>query len=143
MMERAAALWHDPGVTAVTPDLIGLLMRRDPKASASTQASHRRILNGFFSFAGDRGIRQNNPVARVKVLRAAAHSDDIQIVSPAQCRDLLVAMKEHAPILVPANAIGLFDGLRVGELHRPAWEHVRLSRGLIFGAPKVLFQGSA
>lgn len=128
---RAAAMWGGVRVCDVTPAMIGTAMRANPRASASTQASYRRILHGFFGHAVDSEIRPDNPVAKVKSPRSPTHADDTIILTPHQSRDLLAAVQEHAPILMPAVAIGMFAGLRSGEIQRLTWEDVKLDRGLI------------
>lgn len=130
-LDRAAALWGDPKAASVTPEHVGAMMKRDPKATASTQASHRRILHGFFGFAVEQEIRPDNPAAKVKAPRIAAHSDDIEILTPAECRGLIVAAHHYAPTMIPALAIQLFAGVRSGELQRLTWADVRMDRGLI------------
>ena len=131
VLRHAVALWGDIRVCEIAPVMVGAAMRANPRASASTQASYRRILHGFFGYAMDMGIRADNPAAKVKAPRSAAHADDTVILMPAQSRDLLAAVQEHAPILMPAVSIGMFAGLRSGEIQRLTWEDVKLDRGLI------------
>lgn len=131
VLTRAIAAWGDIRVCDVSHAMIIGAMRANPNATASTQASYRRILHGLFVYASDMGIREDNPVAKVKSPRAATHADDTVILTPHQSRDLLAAAQEHAPILMPAVAIGMFAGLRSGEIQRLTWEDVKLDRGLI------------
>lgn len=131
VLKRAIECWGDIRICDVSHAMIMGAMRANPKATASTQASYRRILHGLFVYACDVGIREDNPVAKVKTPRTPTHSDDTVILTPEQCRALLAAVQEHAPIMTPAVAIGMFAGLRSGEIQRLTWQDVKLDRGLI------------
>ncbi len=130
-MKRAVKSWGDIRVVDVHPSMVGAVIHGGAKSTPSSQASYRRILHGFFAYAVDMGIREDNPAAKVKSPRISAHSDETVILAPEQCRVLLAAVMDRAPVMMPAVAIGMFAGLRGGEIHRLTWEDVRLSRGLI------------
>lgn len=98
--------------------------------SPSTQQHRRAMLTAVFNQAMRDGILSTNPAMLIKAHRARAKPLP-GILTPDQAAAYLAAIRTHAPAMLAADAIGLFAGLRIAEIHRLDWSAVRLDRGHI------------
>lgn len=131
ILMMAIQRWGDVLVSQVTSDMVSDLVFGPQGISGVTRNNYRSRISVFFSWAAEQGWCASNPALKVKAPRHKAYADEIGILSPAQARDLLAAVAEMAPALLPATAIGMFAGLRSAELQRLTWDEVWLSRGVI------------
>jgi integrase len=53
------------------------------------------------------------------------------VFTPADLREILAALVEHRPDLIPAIVIAAFCGLRTAEIQRLDWREVRLTQGCV------------
>jgi len=89
-----------------------------------------RHLSAFFSFCEKSGWITSNPAKRIR--RFKTPEPPKGVLSIADTEKLLKSAAENAPLLIPYLAIGLFAGLRPGELMRIKasslmGDHIRLS----------------
>lgn len=104
----------------------------NPDHSPSTIRGYKTRLGTFFNWCVDEGLLVRNPVAKIRV--DGVKRGAITFFNAAQCRRLLETAKESDPGLVPLLAIGMFAGVRLGEMRgqvdKPGltWEEVYLDR---------------
>ena len=100
------------------------LAKYDKPASRNATIRH---LRAFFRWTGKRGWRDGDPTEQVD--KAREIDETISILSLPQTRKLLGACAADAECrpLLAAIAIGLFAGLRTGELAALDWQDVHLT----------------
>ncbi|RYG99424.1 MAG: hypothetical protein EON58_04015 [Alphaproteobacteria bacterium] len=133
---RILPKWEGVMVADVSPEMVGAEIHgtgaRGKALSEQTKVNARRMMHGFFAYAVGQEWRPDNPVLKLMRTKAKAGSHlEVAVLTPEQSRRLIAAAAEHEPDLLPAVAIGLFAGLRSGELERLSWGEVWLERGLI------------
>lgn len=86
-----------------------------------------RHLRAFFRWTGKRGWRDGDPTVQIDKTREI--DDTVSILTVPQARKLLAACAadEECRPLLTSIAIGLFAGLRTGELASLDWENVHLT----------------
>jgi integrase len=86
-----------------------------------------RHLRAFFRWAAKRGWREDDPTEQIDKTREI--DDRVSILAIPQARKLLAACTtdEECKPLLASIAIGLFAGLRSGEIAGLDWENVHLS----------------
>jgi integrase len=92
---------------------------------AVNRNTFRAYLSVLFSYAVERGWCQQNPVAKIKKVKAVT---SIGILSPEQFAKGLEAASEET---LPYWLIGGFAGLRRAEIERLEWKDIRFDSGLI------------
>lgn len=87
-------------------------------ADAGNLVGALKLLKRIFSAALDRDLIGRNPAARVRVERTPNGDDgDVQkFLSPAEMRQLIDTSKAKEPDWLPAVLLGLYGGLRWGEV---------------------------
>ena len=100
--------------------------------AAETVRGYRTRLATFFNWCKDEGLIGSNPADGVKIKARAQKT--ISYLNTEQCRTLLMTAKHNDPALVPNIALGLFAGVRAGEIagqkdkRGVAWEEIYLDR---------------
>lgn len=103
--------------------------------TASTRNKYKRLLHGFFRFAKRKGYLEQNPVADIE--SAIEDERQTEIYSVPQVESMLNAAQATAPDTVPVLAIGLFAGLRPGEIAGLDWADVNLAQRHILVRPET------
>lgn len=104
----------------------------NPDLAPTTLRGYKTILGTFFNWCIDEGLLTKNPVERIKI--EGLKRKRITFFNVAQCRKLLTTAKDSDPGLVPLIAIGMFAGIRLGEMRgqvdKPGltWDQVYLDR---------------
>lgn len=104
----------------------------DDALAPATIRGYKTRLGTFFNWCVDEGLLVRSPVDRIKV--ANAKRGAITFLNAKQCRHLLMTAKHNDPALVPLLAIGMFAGVRMGEMRgqvdKPGltWDEVYLDR---------------
>lgn len=93
---------------------------------ATAARLHRRNLGGFWRWAS----KPPRSWANAEVLQAVetprVSSDaDIEILNPDDVKALLTAAEEEGSAAAVAYAIAVFGGVRMAELERLTWDHVK------------------
>jgi len=97
--------------------------------SAQTRMNHFRCLRNLFNYATQRGYIAESPLKGIAV---GVEEHTPKILSIEQCAALLsTAFARRDLDLLPFVALGLFCGIRSGELVRLDWSHIKLSTGLV------------
>jgi site-specific recombinase XerD len=116
-------------VRDVDVDAIKKWLVADTTRSEQTKLNFRRVLHGFFSFAVKNKYAALNPVADIEI---RVESEDPGILTVAQAHCLLLTALEKSELgLGPFVTLGLFCGLRSGELARLDWRDVNFSEGFV------------
>ena len=97
----------------ITPRHIEDAISRFSKVRHNTMLSHAKV---FFGYALNEGWLSVSPAARLKRLRSPEPPKSVFSVEQAQA--LLLCAERMKPKLVPYLALGLFAGIRPGELQR-------------------------
>jgi integrase len=92
----------------------------------STRNTVRLNLSTLFGYAEQRGWCQENPIARVRKIRASGSL--IGILTPEQLAKLLESAREQT---LPYWLLGGFAGLRRAEIERLEWKDVHFDSALI------------
>ena len=103
---------------------------------AATNGGARRFnnlrctLNALFGFCQKEGIlpRDRTHEAALVEKKETRDSGEISIYTPEEMRVILAKIADD---LLPCVLLGGLAGLRVSEIHRLRWEHVRLDAGVI------------
>ncbi|MCB1079279.1 MAG: site-specific integrase, partial [Verrucomicrobiae bacterium] len=99
---------------------------RGLKLSPVSQNNFRRHLVGLFNSAKRRNYCESNPAEAVPTAKTIRKA--VGILTPKESETLLGVASEG---IRPVIALGLFAGVRMEELERLTWNHVRLSNGFI------------
>lgn len=95
----------------------------DYPAGVRTKTNVRLRLSHFFNWCRDEGLIATNPVERV---RFKAPESEIHVLNVEQAEALLRAAEVVGGDAVAYTALGLFAGMRVGEISQLRWEHINL-----------------
>jgi len=104
----------------------------DPAHSPNTIRGYKTRLGTFFNWAIDNGLLMRNPVQAIKV--AGGGRKPITFFNTAQAHRLLITAKNTDPGMVPLLALGMFAGIRLGEMRGQidkrgmTWDEVYLDR---------------
>jgi integrase len=100
----------------------------------SNWKKHCTLIRGFFAFAIDCELRDDNPAAGLKNMAHEVVEYSIEIYTPEEISRLLSAAVEYeqeagnrrraAPSVVPVLALGAFAGIRPAEIQRLLWTDV-------------------
>jgi Site-specific recombinase XerD len=102
---------------------------RDQDLAKRTRNNLRTAIITLFSYAKQRGfLPKHLPTEAEGLSKAKVVDNDIAIFTPEQITRLL---KAAPPELIPFITLGAFAGLRSAEIHRLAWEAVRIDDGFI------------
>jgi integrase len=93
---------------------------------ATAARMHRRSLGVFWRWAAKppRSWADLDVMQAVETPRTSSDAD-ITIFSPAEVRALLAAAEAEGPAAAVAFAIAIFGGVRMAELERLTWRHVK------------------
>jgi integrase len=88
-----------------------------------TRTTYRASFSALFGWCARLDMCDGNPASRI-----ARHVQDqrlSEVFTAAEAARLMAAAEETAPGMVPIFALGLFAGVRVGELERLDWAAVK------------------
>lgn len=115
-------------VTAITPQDIEDWLK--PKSrTAWSRSGWRSRLATLFGWCVLRRYLERSPVDEVPSVRIDHQPPRILTVD--ECRQLLKLTREHHPQGLAWVVLGLFAGIRPGELDRLGWQSVRVARGIV------------
>ena len=118
------------------PDVDGWLSRtgKKKKWGPASRNAYRRALVGYFNFARQRNLIDNNPAEGV---RAAEVDQGMPVTfTVREIRRLLGATRRTEPKLIPFVVLGIFCGLRPeNELRGLDWRDVDLERKTVLVRP--------
>jgi integrase len=99
------------------------LAKYEKRASRNATIRH---LRAFFRWTAKRGWREDDPTEHIDKIREI--DDAVSILTVPQVRKLLAActVDEECRPLLASIAVGLFAGLRTGELAVLEWENIHL-----------------
>ncbi len=118
------------------PDVDGWLSRtgKKKKWGPASRNAYRRSLVGYFNFAKNRGLIDDNPAEGVKV--AEVDQGMPVTFTVREVRRLLGATRRTDPKLLPFVVLGTFCGLRPeNELRGLDWKDVDLERKTVLVRP--------
>ncbi|HSA11375.1 MAG TPA: hypothetical protein P5205_13490 [Candidatus Paceibacterota bacterium] len=123
---KCRALKADHGkklVSDISEDLVRDLINQ-PGRGPVARDNYRRVLNGFFAWAQEKGFTPVNPVAKID--RIESDEAEPAVLSLDECTALMNAARAHKEgKLVPFVALALFAGLRPDqELKRISWSNI-------------------
>jgi integrase len=99
------------------------------EVSAQTRMNHFRCLRNLFNYAVQRGYIAESPLKGIAI---GVEEHAPKILTIEQCAALLTTAFTRRDLdLLPFVALGLFCGIRSGELVRLDWQHINLSTGLV------------
>lgn len=116
--------WGKIAVKNITTGMIRDLITKDLKdVSESTRKSMWKYLNGTFNFALEKGYLLSNPVPKMKFrlgekIEAVLNEDQIKL--------FLDRAEESGIEWYPVWKVGIFTGMRNGELYALKWSSVDL-----------------
>ena len=94
-----------------------------------TKQNYLRVIGALFRFAVRRKYLPKDALDEIEAVQLPkADSDEIEIFTPAEMREILTAAR---PEMIPFLAIGAFAGLRSAEIVRLDWQEVNLKEGYI------------
>lgn len=115
-----AAEFQGRTTTNVTPSEVRSFLRT--RKSAESQRSYRRNIKSLFSYLKEFHGQSYDPTpATEKNKSSGKASIHVEILTPAQCKDLL---KAATPEVLPSLVVGMFCGLRASEIARLPWSAV-------------------
>ena len=107
------------------------------KGSPRTRLNHLRIVTQILSFAEEKGYAAHNPAkkigdaARRSIYGQKPKAAEPKVLSLVQCKALLRTARKKSPELLPAVVLGLFAGIRTGELLKLDWAAVDLEEQMV------------
>lgn len=108
--------FYDLEPDEVTPDMVRawyLKRQQVAPSSASSEAGHLRAI--FTSLINERAYDRANPVER-HLTRVEVQKEQPKRIPPAQLNALIAFYDEQAPQYALAVCLGVFAGLRIGEI---------------------------
>jgi integrase len=101
----------------------------DASMAAQTRQNHFRNLRNLFNYAAQRGYIAENPLKGIAI---GVEEHAPRILSIEQSAALLTTAFSRTDLeLLPYVALGLFCGVRSGELDRLDWQHLNAGTGLV------------
>jgi integrase len=94
--------------------------------SLSTRKTMQARVSILFNWAKRQGYINQSPFERIEVVRL--DQSDPQILTVAQCQDLIEASRQTDEDFLPYLALSLFEGIRPEECNRIAIEDIDLKR---------------
>lgn len=102
---------------------------RQPEWAAATRATGINRLSALFSFALRKGYVESNPIDRVERVRLEYKPP--RILSPDDAEKLLAMALLFVPDMLGHVILGMFAGIRPGELGKLTYADVDLVRGIV------------
>ena len=115
-------------VSAITAQDVEEWLKPKSK-TAWSRSGWRSRLSTLFGWCVLRRHLERNPVDEVPSVRIDHQPPRILTVD--ECRRLLALTREHHPQGLAWVVLGLFAGIRPGELDRLWWRSVRIARGIV------------
>ena len=101
---------------------------------------YRTVLGGFWEWCKKQGWVAENPARGSKCRRGHRILTDEAapgVLTPEQAETVLRICERDYPEILPAVALGMFCGLRRGEIERIRWDAVNFASGVLTVGPKV------
>jgi integrase len=124
-LTRFAEAFGERKIASITAGEIDSWLR-SLQVKPVTRNTIRLRLGVLFAYAAQRGWCQENPIAKVRKIRASASS--IGILTPEQFAKVLEAASEQT---LPYWLLGAFAGLRRAETERLEWKDIHFDSALI------------
>lgn len=115
-------------IASLRPQEIEAWLNR-PEWAAGTRATGINRLSALFSFALRKGYVESNPVDRIERVRLEYRPP--RILSPDDAEKLLAMTLLYVPDLLGHVILGMFAGIRPGELGKLTYADVDLVRGIV------------
>lgn len=120
--------FRDRAITSLRAKEIEAWLNK-PEWGAGTRATGINRLSALFSFALRKGYVDSNPIDRIERVRLEYRPP--RILSPDDAEKLLAMALLYVPDMLGHVILGLFAGIRPGELSKLTYADVDMVRGIV------------